>query len=162
MKGQDNLQNTTININCYRSRKIYLNSWTKFPLNNRQPSKLPPHKRPSSETSRETDARKLIGQAKREPSRYSTSLLQVLKRSHGIRQLVTWHLTMATILNYYWNEMQRLVIYWCRFMAPSLCYDIAWLFVKRERWRPCGNAEIASRHITGLTLSIMERPLLNI
>ena len=86
------LQNTTVNINCYRSKSSYSNSWPDFHLitvsrqklwnltvncqnweNNRQPSKLPPHKRPSSETSREAGARKLIGQAKREPSRYSWS-----------------------------------------------------------------------------------------
>ena len=40
MKGQDNLQKTTVNINLYRLLvNIYWNSWTKFPLNNRQPSK---------------------------------------------------------------------------------------------------------------------------
>ena len=40
MKDQDNIQNTTVNlIWIYRETEIYLNSWTKFPLHNRQPPK---------------------------------------------------------------------------------------------------------------------------
>ena len=39
MKGQDNLQSTSVKIN--REVNIYINFWTKFPLlNDRQPSKV--------------------------------------------------------------------------------------------------------------------------
>ena len=41
MKGQDNLQNTSVNILEIMQKLIYINFWTKFPLlSDRQPSKV--------------------------------------------------------------------------------------------------------------------------
>ena len=38
-KAKTKLQNTKVNINLYEVNFTFKNSWTKFPLNNPQPSK---------------------------------------------------------------------------------------------------------------------------